>query len=59
MRPIPSQQPQRLKRVIAAFADHDVVVELDAEFFSGFAEFAGHVDVGLAGGGVTGRVVVD
>ena len=43
----------------ALTADDEVVVDVDLEQLAGVDDLAGHVDVGLAGRRVAGRVVVD
>jgi hypothetical protein len=40
-------------------ADDDVVEELDADDIGGLADTAGHAEIGIAGGGITGGMVVD
>ena len=40
------------------FADHDVVVDRDAELGGGVLDLAGHLDIGLGRGRVAGGVVV-
>lgn len=39
------QHPQRVKRDVCAFARHDVVVDLDAQYVANFPQVLGHVDV--------------
>ena len=43
---------------MAGLADDDVVVHGDAELGGGLLDLAGHLDVGLGGRGIAGRVVV-
>ena len=52
------QQSQRLERVVSGLADHDVVVDRDAELGGGRLNLPGHLDVGLGGRRVAGGVVV-
>ena len=44
---------------MAGLADHDVIVDRDAEFGGGFLDFACHLDIRLRRGCVAGGVVVD
>ena len=51
---LPSGQPTGVGEAVASkFADYDVIEELDAEDFAGFAGPVRHLDVLRAGGWIT------